>query len=115
MATNVEVYRAYHNVFGAANGKLVLEDLQKAHFINGPMTSHPIDPYALAYNEGQRNVVLRIMSILESKEQDYDNRDNRSDGLNIGPGRFSTESVNTAVNELFGAGTGPGDPRSPDI
>lgn len=70
----INILSAYKFALGGSKGShghTVMEDLKNAHYINGPTVVGNIDPYTLAYNEGQRNVVLRIMSILESKEEDY--------------------------------------------
>lgn len=55
-----EVHRAYKRLFATEDGKLVLNDLMYAHFIQGPL---PLDN--LQYAEGQRNVVLRILALAE--------------------------------------------------
>ena len=96
----MSVLQAYKSVFGGHSGQVVLEDLKQAHYINSATTGHPIDPYTLAFNEGQRNVILRIMAILQSKEEDY-GRDTREPGLH--PKRTDADQsvVNAAVDALF--------------
>lgn len=73
MDNTLQVHRAYKALFLNEAGELVLKDLQHAHNIYGPLVAHegPIDPMRLAMAEGERNVILRIMAILETKESDY--------------------------------------------
>lgn len=61
-----EVIRAYKNVFNNPDGKLVLADMMKAH---GMMSSsYKKDVNEAIFKEGERNVVLRLMSILKIDE-----------------------------------------------
>jgi hypothetical protein len=61
MAATPEQYNSVFNV--SPSGQVVLEDLKKAHhFYNSTYTD---SPYGTALNEGERNVVLRILTILE--------------------------------------------------
>lgn len=54
----------YHSVFSSIEGKRVLQDMMKTHYIL--QTTHvPNDPIATSHNEGERNCVLRILSILK--------------------------------------------------
>lgn len=55
----------YHRVFGTTEGKKVLFDLMKQHHILTAAASSPIDPYELAYREGERSVILRILTSLD--------------------------------------------------
>lgn len=56
---------AYHRAFTGPEGKIVLHDLIKTHYIL--QTTHvPMDPVATAHNEGERNAVIRILSILKT-------------------------------------------------
>lgn len=77
MAANDKSYtwQMYQQVFLSEPGKEVLEDLKKAHhFLSSTAVRfgyEPLDPLAMAIAEGERNVILRIMAILESKEEDY--------------------------------------------
>jgi len=48
----------YQHVFGGEQGQRVLEDLRK--FCGVYRTSFTNDPYTCIYNEGRRDVVLRI-------------------------------------------------------
>lgn len=52
----------YKNTFGSEHGRRVLLDLMKAHFMMG--TSFSKEPLEMALNEGERNVILRILSYL---------------------------------------------------
>jgi hypothetical protein len=55
----------YHEVFGTAQGKRVLHDLMKTHYVLS--TTHvPMDGIATAHNEGERNAVIRILTILKT-------------------------------------------------
>lgn len=53
----------YQLVFGTEAGKLVLHDLM----LNNHLLSPTMDkcPYETAFNEGKRNAILRIMTILK--------------------------------------------------
>ena len=57
----------YKKVFGSEQGKKVLYDLARNHFLLRPSYVKG-DTYETAFNEGQRNVVLRILSILKMDE-----------------------------------------------
>jgi hypothetical protein len=54
----------YKAVFGSEEGKKVLYDLMKAHHVMSPVMVKG-DPYDTAFMEGERNVVLRIISLLK--------------------------------------------------
>lgn len=54
----------YKVFFGTSEGKEVLYDLMKSS--NMLQSSFSTDPYEMAFNEGQRNVVLRILTILKT-------------------------------------------------
>lgn len=54
----------YYNTFQVSpTGMKVLGDLMKAHHFYSSTFS--IDPYTTARREGERNVVLRILTIME--------------------------------------------------
>lgn len=53
---------SYRRVFGSEEGKVVLNDLIKSFHILGPTFSK--DPYEMAFREGGRNVVLKILHTL---------------------------------------------------
>lgn len=57
---------AYHRVFDTPDGELVLEDMKKAHHFNDS-SFNPQFPEMTVFSEGERNAVLRIMAILNSK------------------------------------------------
>jgi len=73
----------YRNVFGTKQGKRVLYDLMMHHFVMGH-TFNPANSQETAFNEGQRNVVLRLMAklkidpklLLETYEQGEKEHDN---------------------------------------
>ena len=66
--------RAYEAVFTSEPGMLVLQDLKEAcHFFSPTISTvgfphGQVDPLRMAIAEGERNVILRILSILEKKE-----------------------------------------------
>lgn len=64
---NKEVVQAYLSVFATADGKKVLQDLMEYCKIN--KSCFDSDPYEMARMEGERNVALRILSILNTDEQ----------------------------------------------
>ena len=72
----VDKLRAYQAVFKNEAGRIVLDDMKQAHYVEGPLVhgTGPIDPIRMAMAEGERNAVLRIMAILETKESDYGHR-----------------------------------------
>jgi hypothetical protein len=58
----------YKRVFKTEQGQRVLHDLMKEHFIMSP-TYQKGDSMELAYKEGQRNVVLRILEVMDTDPQ----------------------------------------------
>jgi len=57
-----ERIRAYKRVFESEDGKRVLQDLMKScHVFSSTMDANP---HELAYREGERSTVLRIMRTL---------------------------------------------------
>lgn len=58
---------SYQSVFNSEDGKKVLYDMMKVHHIFGSTFSK--DPYESALKEGERNAVLRILSILQIDPQ----------------------------------------------
>lgn len=62
--TKVATPEDYHNTFQVSpTGMKVLGDLMKAHYFYSSTFSP--DPCSAARNEGERNVVLRILTIIE--------------------------------------------------
>jgi len=60
----------YHDVFKHNNsGKKVLEDMIRVHHVIN--SSFSDDPCKTAFKEGERNVVLRILSILEMNPNEF--------------------------------------------
>ena len=55
----------YKKTFGSEQGKRVLYDMMNAHFMMAPTNPRTSDPYEMAFNEGQRFVLLRIMTMLK--------------------------------------------------
>ena len=52
----------YKQTFTSKEGERVLQDLMEAYY---KRISFSRDPYATAYNEGQRAVVVRILNLLK--------------------------------------------------
>ena len=71
--TTLEIFRSYEAVFNSPAGQVVLEDLKRANHLYGSLVTNPgpIDPMQMAIAEGERNAILRILAILQSKESDY--------------------------------------------
>ena len=57
----------YRKTFTSPQGKEVLDDMFRAHFMMS--SSFQGDATQGAYNEGQRAVILRIMQILNTKPE----------------------------------------------
>ena len=66
--THKKIYNAYRDLFNSPVGRVVLKDLCKAHsvFDGGFDTNSHIN----AFNSGERNVVLRILTILNMNPND---------------------------------------------
>ena len=52
----------YSFTFSSEEGKRVMEDLEQAYYNR---ISFSRDPYATAFNEGQRAVIVRILNLLK--------------------------------------------------
>lgn len=62
-------HEEYYNAFvQSPSGRNVLKDMLAAHYHNA--SSFSPDPYQTAFNEGERNVVLRILTILNQYEKE---------------------------------------------
>lgn len=58
-----QLIRAYREVFSTDAGKLVLHDLAKScHVYHSTMNPNP---HEMAYNEGERSVIIRILRTIE--------------------------------------------------
>ncbi|QDP62406.1 MAG: hypothetical protein GOVbin3393_14 [Prokaryotic dsDNA virus sp.] len=57
----------YLVTFSTPEGERVLQDLQAAY---GDRISFSSDPYATAYKEGQRSVLLRINNLLKERKDE---------------------------------------------
>lgn len=58
----VELAKLYQGMFGSEKGKYILYDLMGTHWMLNPTYSS--DASEMAHREGERAVVLRILSIL---------------------------------------------------
>jgi hypothetical protein len=59
----VTLSHRYKRVFATPDGSLVLRDLMRAHYVVS--NTYNKDPIEMAFNEGQRNVVLRILKLVK--------------------------------------------------
>ena len=60
---------AYEVVFGSPEGRKVLHDMMlEAHVLNPVFNP---DPYITAFNDGNRNAVLRVTTILAYSPNDF--------------------------------------------
>lgn len=73
--TDAQINEAYRKIFETSYGELVLEDLKKAHHWHSSTVTvganGQIDPLAMAFAEGERNTILRILTILQTKDEVY--------------------------------------------
>lgn len=69
MPKDIDIHRAYINLFNSPDGEIVLNDMKQAHHYNNP-SFDPRSPYITSLNEGERNVVLRILTFLEMKPKE---------------------------------------------
>ncbi len=76
MAATLEDYHICFEVSDA--GRLILEDMAKAHHFND--SSFSPDPYQTAFNEGERNVILRILTMLDQHKKEVKVDGKISDG-----------------------------------
>ena len=58
-----DIRAAYKILLNTEDGKIVMDDLKARYHINGSTFS--IDPNETAYREGQRTVVLFLLSMLQ--------------------------------------------------
>lgn len=63
----------YRLVFKSEAGRRVLSDLVKRHGVFKPATE--LDPYALAYHAGERDVVMDILGYMDMKPEDVETRE----------------------------------------
>ncbi len=66
-----KVISQYKKVFNSENGKAVLYDLMRGNYFLNTTTFVPGDPYSTARNEGQRDVVVRILYILKMNPEQF--------------------------------------------
>ena len=73
-----DLVRAYRNVFSSTEGKLVLHDMMKTfHVLHSTMDSNP---HELAYKEGERSVVLRILRTINTDPSELEKMLNEQEG-----------------------------------
>ncbi len=60
--------RDYHQVFGSQAGKRILYDMMREHKMLSTSFS-PGDPQVTAFNEGGRNVIVRLLGILKTSPE----------------------------------------------
>lgn len=61
------VLASYQKIFGSPEGKAVLEDLMRTHHCLGSTFGGTNDKgHEIYFREGERNVVLRVQSILST-------------------------------------------------
>jgi hypothetical protein len=60
----------YKRTFNSEQGKRVLYDLFSAHYMLG--SSFSKDPHEIAFREGQRQVLLRILTILKTNPEEME-------------------------------------------
>lgn len=58
----LERIQKYHDVFDSPEGQWVVNDLMAEH---GMLSPHPPDPKKMMLKEGERLVVLRILTLLK--------------------------------------------------
>ena len=72
-----DLVRAYKNVFSTEEGKLVLHDLMKTfHILQSTMDANPNE---VAYKEGERSVVLRILRTINTDPNELEKILNEQD------------------------------------
>lgn len=67
-----QVRRAYQDIFGSPKGKIVLFDLMREHDLLS--TPRSLDHATLAYSEGEKAVIKRIMVYLNTDVQNLEER-----------------------------------------
>lgn len=73
-----ELVRSYKAVFSTDQGKKVLYDLMKTfHVLHSTMDANPQE---LAYNEGARSVVLRILRTIQTDPAELERMLNEQEG-----------------------------------
>ena len=60
-----QILNAYKAIFNTNDGEIVLEDLKRAHYYYTSTATQPLDALNMAMAEGERNTVLRILTLLE--------------------------------------------------
>ena len=62
-----QITKDIKQIFSTEQGLRVLRHLQGLSNHSWPRLDNPIDPYRLAYDEGQRSVICYIIKMVESK------------------------------------------------
>lgn len=71
LAKSKRVISQYKKTFATPDGRAVLYDLMKGNYFINSTTFVPGDSHATARNEGQRDVVVRILSILKVDPEQF--------------------------------------------
>lgn len=66
----LELVRAYKTVFKSLDGKIVLQDMMKQCNFTDATYSHGVNDLSMQIKEGRRSVVLDILKILETSEEE---------------------------------------------
>ncbi len=62
---SLQKYNDYKSVFGTEEGKRVLFDMMANHHFITPTLSVKNNAIEAAFNEGQRNVILRVLTYMK--------------------------------------------------
>jgi len=77
-----DLIRAYKHVFATEDGKKVLHDLMKTfHIFHSTMDA---SAHEMAYNEGERSVVLRILRTINTDPSELEKVLNQQEGQSRG-------------------------------
>ena len=71
--TDAQLISAYKNCFKSDSGRIVLKHLMKAHGVFRPSFIED-NQHATSFNEGGKNVVLKIMQKLHREEEELNDK-----------------------------------------
>ena len=76
--TDLDKYRDFNELFSTEQGKRVLGEIQTwGHLFKPSIPVSPIDPYLMAFKEGERNIVLKILYTMNNEPKEKPKRGNR--------------------------------------